>query len=199
MNNIKNIIFDFDGVLVRNSKLLLKTHRETLGEFSQENFENLFDGNTAEFLKNYDKDKMNNFWKKWEEVLNKTKINEEALNFLMKNNKKRKFIISSNSEPILETIIKNSSAEKYFEKVLGRETHKSKVSKFLILKNEKNINFSETIFITDSLGDLKESSEFSELKTIGVTFGVHSQERLKKGSPDFIVDSWDEIEKILLK
>jgi len=72
---------------------------------------------------------------------------------------------------------------------LGRETHKSKVSKFLILKNEKNINFSETIFITDSLGDLKESSEFSELKTIGVTFGVHSQERLKKGSPDFIVDS----------
>ena len=107
----------------------------------------------------------------------------------MKNNKKRKFIISSNSEPILETIIKNSSAEKYFEKVLGKETHKSKVSKFLILKNEKKVNFSETVFITDSLGDLKESSEFPELKTIGVTFGVHNKERLKKGNPDFITDS----------
>ena len=46
MKNIKNIIFDFDGVLIRNSDLLLETHRKTLGEFSDEDFKSLFDGNS---------------------------------------------------------------------------------------------------------------------------------------------------------
>lgn len=51
--NIKNIVFDFDGVLVRNSELLLKTHRETLGTFSKDDFENLFDGNSIDGLSQY--------------------------------------------------------------------------------------------------------------------------------------------------
>ncbi len=163
---IKNIIFDFDGVLVENSELLLKIHRDTLGWISDEEHLQVFDGNTPEFIKQYTKEEINLFWEKWKKVLLNEKIEEKAKTFLENNLDKNFFIISSNSEDILNKI----------------------------LKNEEKINLEESIFITDSLGDLRESSEFPELKKIAVTFGVHDRERLEKGKPDFIIDDWDEIQ-----
>ncbi len=196
MKNIKNIIFDFDGVLIKNTKILLETHRKTLGPFSEENFRKLFNGNTAEELEKHKIKNMNLFWDEWKKILENWIIDQETLNFL-KNNKKNNFIISSNKEYILNKILENSNIENLFLDVLGSETHKLKTKKFILLKEKFNLNFKETVFITDSLGDLKEASEFPELKTIGVTWGVHCRKNLKKGIPDFISDSWDEIKKIL--
>ena len=193
---IKNIIFDFDGVLVENTNLLLETHRNHIGWISNEEYRELFDQNTMESIKKFSKENLDLFWKKWKEVLNESIIEKKAKEFLKKNSEKKKYIISSNDEIILEKIIKNSNLEKCFEKVLGKNTHSSKIEKFLILQNTEKINLSESIFITDSLGDLKEASYFPELKTIAVTFGVHDRERLKQGNPDYIIDSWDELENL---
>lgn len=121
--------------------------------------------------------------------MNETVIDLEALDFLINNKDKKKFIISSNKEEILHNIIKNSKADLCFNRVLGKDTHSSKIEKFLILEKEHEIKFSETVFVTDSLGDVKEAKNFPKLKIIAVTFGVHSQERLKKGNPHFICDS----------
>ena len=194
---IKNIIFDFDGVLVKNIELMFKINQETLKKFTWENFIDGFDGNALDYYSDVKKNHLDLFYKKWKKVLLNEKIEEGAKIFLEENKEKKLFIISSNSEGILNKILENSNLEKTFKKVLGAETHSSKIEKFLILQsNEENINLEETIFITDSLGDLKEASHFPELKTIAVTFGVHNRERLKKGNPNFIIDDWDDIKKI---
>lgn len=194
MKNIKNIIFDFDGVLLRNTKLMFKINQETLGDFTWDNFKDSFNGNTLDYYRDVSKKNIEFFYRRWSEVLKNEKIDNESINFLIKNKEKRKFIISSNKENILNKIINNSNLKNVFLKIMGKETNTSKIKKFLILKKEYNINFNETLFITDSLGDLKEASAFPELKTIGVTWGVHDKDRLKDGSPNLICDSWEEIE-----
>ena len=198
MQKIKNIIFDFDGILVDDIDLLLKVHNETLGVFSKKEQSELFKGNSPEGLKKYSKIKIENFWTKWKLNLKDFKITEESLGFL-KHEKTNNFIISSNKESIIERILKNSEATKYFKAILGKDTHKSKIEKIKILKEKYGIELSETIFITDSSGDLKEASHFPELKTLGVTFGVHCRETLKTEKPDFVCDSWEGIKVLRSK
>ncbi len=83
-----------------------------------------------------------------------------------------------------------------FTKIMGFETHKSKVEKFKILMAEHGVTPENTIFITDTLGDIKEAHKVN-IRTIAETFGFHTRERLALGTPFTIVDSWKEIEEAL--
>ena len=55
------------------------------------------------------------------------------------------------------------------------EISKNKVEKFKILKEKYGIREEEMLFITDTLGDLRESSE-AGVPTVAVTWGAHKRE-----------------------
>jgi phosphoglycolate phosphatase-like HAD superfamily hydrolase len=70
--------------------------------------------------------------------------------------------------------------------------------KFKMLEEEFNISFNDTIFITDSTGDIVEAREVG-YKSIGIRTGVHSKEELLELNPEIVVDSFEELEKYIEK
>ena len=106
------------------------------------------------------------------------------------------YIISSNSEGAITNVLEKAGVLRLFTRIMGEETHKSKVEKFRMLMDQNNITSDNSIFITDTLGDVKEAAKVG-IRTIAETFGFHNRERLSLGKPFKIVDSWEEIEKTI--
>jgi len=54
------------------------------------------------------------------------------------------------------------------------------------------IKKTETLLVTDSVGDVKEAHEVG-IKAIGVTWGLHEKERLEKNKADFMAEKPNDI------
>ena len=63
-----------------------------------------------------------------------------------------------------------------------------------MLRDNFQVKFDETVFITDTVGDIKEGNKVG-VKVIAETFGFHPRERLEQEESYAVVDSWDEIEE----
>ena len=199
MKKLENIVFDFDGVLVDNYDLVFKIFKKYDKKLTPENFLDIFNGNSMETLENRNIDIKNFLIYFSEEYLDYSKnerINKEIIKILNKLSKKyRLFIISSNSETVINFLLKNNRIN-VFKKVLGIETNFSKTFKFKLLEEEYKISPQNTIFITDTLGDVKEAHK-RNYKVLAETFGYHNKTRLKKGKPEWIANSWEEILRII--
>jgi len=80
------------------------------------------------------------------------------------------------------------------------EMSESKVKKFEMMREKYGVDKKEMIFITDTLGDLREA-EIAGIPTICVTWGVHDRsyfEREKHDNLVAIVDTVEELEKAIL-
>ena len=108
------------------------------------------------------------------------------------------FIISSNEERGIHSVLESAGIKDCFEAVYGYNTHKSKIFKFEMIRDKFNVVLEDAVFITDTLGDVKEAKKLN-IKTIAETFGFHNRERLEQGDPYIIVDTWDEIEEEIQK
>ncbi|MBI2173225.1 MAG: HAD family hydrolase [Candidatus Aenigmarchaeota archaeon] len=107
--------------------------------------------------------------------------------------------LSAGNEIIIVTSNVTASVEKnlaengivYIKEILGGDKGTSKVEKLLMLK--KRFSGSDVYFIGDTAGDMKEGKE-AGVKTVAVTWGIHSKDELRKETPDYIVDSVRELE-----
>lgn len=191
---IKNIVFDFDGVIHNTLLDLYKIHCEYLEEISLEDMvKNVFEKNPRKYLEKFSKEKRDKFNFAWTKCSTQLKLEDNIrknLEYLA--DKFDLFIISSNSEENLNLYFKNNNFTNIFKEILGVETHKLKTEKFKFLLNKYNLEKENCIFITDTLGDILEANEV-EIKTIAVDFGFHSREFLSKGNPFKIVSSFQEI------
>jgi HAD superfamily hydrolase (TIGR01509 family) len=190
---MKAIIFDFDGVIHDTFETVYKTAVKVFGkDLTRENYRNFFDGNIyerEEIKKEVDK----KFFKLQRKAFECLKIEENIKNNLEKLFKKYPlFIVSSNQEETLDVYFRNNKFDHIFKKILGVETHKSKVEKFKYLFEKYNLKAKDCVFVTDTLGDILEGHKVG-LRTIAVDFGFHRRERLEKGKPLKIVSSFDEI------
>jgi phosphoglycolate phosphatase len=194
--NLKNIIFDFDGVIADSYSLIYKIFSKQNNELTEEIFKSFFEGNTIftatkYFGKNSElivRNGLKEYGSRIEEVecFNDVK---ESLKVLAE--KYNLFIISSGPKNIINTFLKQYNLE-VFKKVLGREIASSKVKKFKILEDEYFINQDDSIFITDTLGDVIEAHD-AGYRVIAETFGFHNKEVIERGKPEHMVNNWQEI------
>jgi phosphoglycolate phosphatase len=70
----------------------------------------------------------------------------------------------------------------YFDRIMGNAVHKSKEEKIKTVFAEYGTDASECIFVTDTLGDIREATKVN-VGAIGVTWGFHERERLAQGKP----------------
>lgn len=96
-------------------------------------------------------------------------------------------IVSSNSNYAIRRILSKYDYDRYFENILGYEFTLSKTEKIGRASELLNKGLDETFYIGDTVGDIKEAKK-AGVRTVAVTWGWHSGERLKIAGPDFLLD-----------
>ncbi len=125
----------------------------------------------------------------------------ETLEYL----KEKDLIITSNGvKEIIEKLLDNFKIKKYFKEIIsGDEPDCIKPTAcplnmvfdiFAIKK--RNIGKEKIMIIGDMDIDIK-AGKMAGIKTCAVTYGFGNREKIKKADPDFIIDNFSELRKII--
>jgi len=202
---IKNIIFDWSGTLSNDLvpvyKSLMEVFKElgikkmTLNEF-QDNF-------SLPYVKFF-----NSYVKVSKEKIDRLFLNhfsgddvklfpnvKNTLDFL-KNKNVKMVILSSHPQSKIEMEIKDYKLNRYFDEVVGGINDKRKIIIDLIERN--NFKPKETIYVGDMVHDIMAGKE-AHIKTVAITWGYNSKQRLLSANPDYTIDKIGEIKNIINK
>ena len=199
----KLFLFDFDGVLVDSLELYEKSVNvclERIGKppiTSREEFLDLFDEN---FFSSVTKRGINVV-----EFMAASKAVTPLLDYsvtrpftdlipVLEELKKHHvmLIISSNSSFAIRLMMQKFGFAPYFDDVLGADFAFSKIEKILYAMGHFGTNGGHTLYVCDTAGDIREAKA-AGVKTVAVTWGWHSKERLEKAMPNVIVDKPEEL------
>ena len=189
---MKLILFDFDGVLANTTEISYKIHAEKNKGLTKERWQEFAFGN---FWENYNKavkegkhipadDNYYDSYKKALDTLNIHDVLHESILSLAKDYKLA--IISSSNSSYINDFLEKEGILKYFSDVFGVDTHTSKILKIKNILQKYDLKPKDAVFITDTLGDIKEANE-CKVKSIGVTWGLHEREILEREKPFKII------------
>ena len=193
------IILDFDGVLADTEDLLFSIFKDVKPSLSKRDFLLHHEANIyLEPKIDISPKEMDYIYSEYSRRLNKDlSICSQKLLYSIPQNTPI-FIISSNDEGSIKLFLSELGILSRFKKVLGYQSGKSKKNKIDSIINENNFSANAVIFVTDTLGDLKESAECG-VKTIAVQYGFHSLRTLKKGNPSYLAKNPDDLCRIIFE
>lgn len=192
--NKKLVMFDFDGVLVNTAEFWFTLHKTSNGEITWEQFEEMSHGNFIETQRERLKDNSyaypEDYEKKYIDALHTVfSVNDVLHDTILKlSTKYNVCIVSSASSVIISNFLEKEDLLPCFTEVLGYDFHTFKTVKINYLLDKYKIDPEHSIFITDTLGDIKEANECN-VKSIGVTWGLHKIDTLVRGNPAKILDN----------
>jgi len=99
-------------------------------------------------------------------------------------------VISSNVSRVINDILSKHGFNGCFRDVLGADFGYSKMEKILHAMNTFQVENHKTYYIGDTTGDIKEA-RLAGVKTVAVTWGWHSKEKLETVSPDYLIETVD--------
>jgi phosphoglycolate phosphatase len=191
-------LFDFDGVIVDSMELYEETTRrcfETIGKpitKNHEDFLDLFDENFYEAIqqRGVSIEEFNDAVKQVVPTIDYSGVTAfEGLMPILRELKKNHvlLIVSSNNVHAIMAILSIINFNSCFDEILGADFRLSKVDKIIYAMEKWNISSDRTFFVGDTTGDIKEAKE-AGVKTVAVTWGWHTKERLEKTKPDLLID-----------
>lgn len=192
--NARFVIFDFDGVIVDSFAVAYGFYqRYAPGDISADEFRSWFNGNilakegrrkeTRHLLPPTDE-----YHIEYSRLLLPVRPIPDIPEVLAELDPRYALsILSSNRLDVIEPYLQKCNLRQYFDEILDRDTSRSKVEKLHMLLQSHNATPTDTIFITDTLGDIREAAEVG-VKCIGVSWGFHSRATLEEGKPLLIVD-----------
>ena len=104
-------------------------------------------------------------------------------------------VISSNGSRTIRRMLERFGFEPYFEEVLGSDFLFSKKEKIDHALAKYGIPPERTFYIGDTTGDIVEARA-AGVRTVAVTWGWHSREKLAAAHPDFLVETVEGLLKI---
>jgi phosphoglycolate phosphatase len=203
---MKLLLFDFDGVLVDSLDVYEKTVTDCLEQIGQplkrgrEEFLELFEGNFYESLKQQGVD-MEKFADASVDILAKVNYADmkpfdairPVLRELAKNHPL--IVISSNDSPTIKETLRLYDFDGIFDDILGCDFMLSKKDKILHVIKKYNVTLQDIYYIGDTTGDMKEGKQ-AGVKTVGVTWGWHSREKIAATEPDYLFHQPEELLKL---
>lgn len=190
---IKYTVFDFDGTLADTFDVIKNIAMNEYGEYDID--VELFKSEGAKGML-----KMLNIprWKIPGMILNVTnklrnskniKLFPSIVDLLINLKKDYKIgILSSNSKEIINDTLKEYDIENLFEFVYSESSLFGKHSVLKRMCSKHNIDPLEVIYVGDEDRDIIAAKK-ANLKTIAVTWGFNSKEKLSRENPDYLVDS----------
>jgi phosphoglycolate phosphatase len=101
-------------------------------------------------------------------------------------------VISSNVSRVINGILYKHGFDGCFRDVLGADFGYSKIDKILHAMNSFQVEKDKTYYIGDTTGDIKEA-RLAGVKTVAVTWGWHSKEKLETVMPDYLIETGDDL------
>lgn len=189
----KIVIFDFDGVIANTFQMCLRINRLVNPDIKEDEYRRLFEGNINYAKKDRPGRQKIDFWHEYEKDIVKallfpgidTQISSLSSRFTC-------VIVSSTINRPIELFLEQHGLRQYFAEIFGNDVSESKVEKFKMIFEEYQVTAADCMFITDTLGDIKEAKELG-IKSIAVTWGYHDQAILEKGNPEAIINNPGEI------
>jgi len=194
----KTILFDFDGVILDSFEGAFEVNKKLEPTLTEEWMRRRFEGNINDSYidekgRPATEEEDNEFFNLYIPAMMKFKIFPEMLDVVKKLNENyRLIIVSSTITGPIKEYMDGHDATKYFTEIMGNDVHKSKVEKIKMVFNKYGVSAGDCLFITDTLGDLLEA-EKTGVEGIGVTWGFHSAETLKRGNPVALVNTPEEL------
>ncbi|HPW23266.1 MAG: Phosphoglycolate phosphatase [Deltaproteobacteria bacterium ADurb.BinA014] len=196
---MKLFLFDFDGVLVDSLDVYEKTVTDCLIKINQpltrgrEEFLEMFEGNFYESLVQKGVD-LEAFMKASVDILAQVKIKDikpiesvvSVVERMQKNN--CLIVISSNNTSSIREALALFGYDDYFKEILGSDFMLSKKDKILYAIKKYQASSDDIYYIGDTTGDIKEGKQ-AGVKTVGVTWGWHSREKMVLAEPDYLFDN----------
>lgn len=193
---IRNILFDFDGVILESNHVKVDGFYRLFQEFGESKARlgaNYFASNAglsrydviAYFFlrileKKLDDSTVMEYAKKYSDIVKdevvKTKFVDGCEEFLLQNTRCDLFVVSSSDENDLKYICETLDISRYFKDILGSPTKKAVNIKEIIKKY--NLCKNETIYVGDSLNDYYATLE-NDLYFVGRNSGVYDFSGLK--------------------
>ena len=195
---MKLFLFDFDGVLVDSLDVYEKTVTDCLKDIKQpfvrsrEEFLELFEDNFYTSLKNKGVD-LDVFMKAAEDILAQVKIRDmkpfPAVAAVIEELHKTHclIVVSSNDYASIKEALDLFHYNDYFRDILGSDFMFSKKEKILYAAKKYNVELNNIYYVGDTTGDIKEGKA-AGVKTVGVTWGWHSKEKMAAAQPDYLYD-----------
>ena len=193
MENKKVLMFDFDGVLVDTLLPCYKINLEVNKDLTLEEYKSFFTGNIFKATRpdGTGKKRHPDFENMYETHTRELKIPPTLKNIIIELSKDYILtIVSSTHTSAIKNILKREEFLEYFSDILGADVAESKVKKIDMLLEKYSLIPENSIFITDTLGDIHEANKCG-LKSIAITWGFHDFDDLKKGNPICIIDKPD--------
>lgn len=202
---IKNIIFDWSGVISDSFERHLLVCNEIFKEFGvreitleelRENWRQPYMLFYNKYLPNITIEEENKSYERNIVKHPNVKPVSGMVDLLKKLKDKdiKMVVLSSDSNKTLLPEIVNFGLSDYFLDVVSNSHDKSKEIKELMEKN--NFKLEETIFIGDSNHEIEVGKEIG-IKTCAVTWGFCTKEILQSLNPDFLIEKVEDLEKIL--
>ena len=188
---IKNIIFDFDGVILDSMAIKADGFRQIFKEYSYDQVESIIkyhyqNGGRSRFdkiiyfyqnilKKNIDEDKIDEYAQNFsliitEQLCNQNFLIKDTISFIRQNYKNYNFHIASGAEEQeLIYLCKKHDISKYFRTIYGYPPHKTSIVNKILTEN--SYDNEETILIGDSVND----KEAAMLNNIGF-YGYNNPE-----------------------
>ncbi|MDO8668252.1 MAG: HAD family hydrolase [bacterium] len=198
MRKEKIIIFDFDGVIADSFEIAFAINQISRPAITREGYRKLFNGNIYDAVLEDTAVSEVDFFAEYGERFKTLGIDNKIKPVLKKISENfRLFIISSTTNSIINEYLRRHEILNYFTEVFGCDAETSKVKKFKTLFKEYKILPAEAIFITDTVGDIKEAKEAKVNFIIGILGGYQSRVSLEKAAPDVIVNNFNDFLRII--
>ena len=206
----KIIVFDMDGVLFDTTEIARKNMKNRFPDITDEIQKEILTGNFhEEVAKLTIPRKKETEEEKITRQLQYSKDKSKALMYmgmkeLLIEIKERGHIIIMNTSALDRNcipLLEKSDIKDLFDMLATAELSKSKVEKFKMIQEKYGIEKNEMLFITDTLGDIKEA-DIAGIQTVAVTWGAHDKSyftREKHENLIKVLDSVSELQDFILK
>ena len=195
----KLLLFDFDGVLVDSLDLYAEVVARCLERIgrpilkSKEDYLALFDGNFYESMAARGVD-LAAYAEAAREILPRIDYGAmkpyngliPVLATLEKDHVMA--VISSNGYRTIQMMLERFGFAPYFREIFGADFRFSKKEKIAYALEKYGIPGEQAFYIGDTVGDIGEARA-AGVRSVAVTWGWHSRERLAAVHPDFLVDT----------
>lgn len=195
----KFVLFDFDGVIVDSFAPAFSVTKVICPDVTEDDYRRRFEGNINTWQESSHGHSSKcqhaiDFFSKYLPRMRKEVsvmmgmaevIAEVSKNFTL-------VIISSTTTQGIKDFLEDHQLLHYFTEILGNDISPCKTDKMRMIFSTYQIAAKDCLFITDTLGDLKEAEEVN-IRTIAVTWGFHSLKTLEKGNPWRIVNTPQEL------